>query len=368
MPYHFALETVVASITKVGEKWRALIRRKGFPVYCKTFPVKAQAQAWARGVESEIDAGKMPTARAVVGKVVTVGDLIDVYIDMRARSDRSVTESATEYYTLRRLKRDLGGLDVMRMTVEDVVGFCRVRADEGAGPYTINMDVSKLATVIKYAAALKSMQVPDVVRNARPLLQHLKLVASGGVRERRADDFEIEQIVQWLRQHKSPVYADAVLFAMLTAMRRSEVTRILWADVDADRRMVLVRNRKDPRKKAGNDQWVPLLGVAWDLLQRQVRDSADGRIFPLHAQTLSKYFRAACQALDIHDLRLHDMRHEGTSRYFEQGYAVQEVALITGHKSWVHLRRYTNLRPEDLHDGPARVRAARRDGDGGAAD
>ena len=26
-----------------------------------------------------------------------------------------------------------------------------------------------------------------------------------------------------------------------------------------------------------------------------------------------------------------------------------QVALVTGHKDWRHLKRYTNLKPEDLH-------------------
>ena len=55
------------------------------------------------------------------------------------------------------------------------------------------------------------------------------------------------------------------------------------------------------------------------------------------------------KAMSIPDLHFHDLRHEGTSRLFEQGYEVQQVALVTGHKDWRHLKRYTNLRPEDLH-------------------
>jgi integrase len=144
------------------------------------------------------------------------------------------------------------------------------------------------------------------------------------------------------------VYADVVRFAVLTAMRRGEIVRLRWADVDATKRLVLVRDRKHPRRKAGNDEWIPLLGDAWPLLQRQPR--GDGElIFPLHEQTLSKYFRWACQALAIPDLHFHDLRHDGTSRLFEAGYQVQQVALVTGHKSWNMLKRYTQLKPEDLH-------------------
>jgi len=128
---------------------------------------------------------------------------------------------------------------------------------------------------------------------------------------------------------------------------------LLHADVDRVKKLVLVRDRKDPRAKKGNDQWIPLLGDALAIIDRQPRTEGEGRIFPVHPQTLSKYFKAACDALGIVDLHFHDLRHEGTGRLFEDGFAVQEVALVTGHKSWAHLKRYTNLRPESLHQRAA---------------
>jgi hypothetical protein len=42
----------MASILKIGTKWRALIRRKGHKSICKTHPTKAAAEAWARKVEA----------------------------------------------------------------------------------------------------------------------------------------------------------------------------------------------------------------------------------------------------------------------------------------------------------------------------
>jgi integrase len=56
-------------------------------------------------------------------------------------------------------------------------------------------------------------------------------------------------------------------------------------------------------------------------------------------------FRRSCKALDIDDLRFHDLRHEGTSRLFEAGFPIEKVAMVTGHKDWRMLRRYTNLKP-----------------------
>lgn len=40
--------------------------------------------------------------------------------------------------------------------------------------------------------------------------------------------------------------------------------------------------------------------------------------------------------------RFHDLRHEATSRLFEKGLNVMEVAAITGHKTLDMLKRYTH--------------------------
>lgn len=49
-----------------------------------------------------------------------------------------------------------------------------------------------------------------------------------------------------------------VQFAIATAMRLDEICRVKWSDLDFDRRMLLIRDRKDPRNKTGNDQRIPL--------------------------------------------------------------------------------------------------------------
>lgn len=95
---------------------------------------------------------------------------------------------------------------------------------------------------------------------------------------------------------------------------------------------------------------MPLLRGAWGLILAQ--PTREGRIFPVHPRTISKYFTNACNALSIPDLQLRDMRHEGVSQLFEAGYAIEEVALVSGHKKWTTLKRYTQLKPEDLHRGP----------------
>jgi integrase len=354
----------MASIIKVGGAWRALVRRKGHQAYCKTFAVKAQAVAWGRQVEADIDAGRAPRADAVFGRVLLLGDVIDAYRGLRDRS-RPISDSSNEHYMLRRLRAGLGDRDVMALTPHDLAAYSQLRKEEGAGPYTVNMEISKLGTALRYAGVALKVSIPDVVASARPLLKHLGLIGGGGRRERRPTDDELVRVIEWLESNRGRLFADIVRFAVATAMRRGEIVRLEWGDIDAAKRLVLVRNRKDPRRKVGNDQWVPLLGAAWELVQAQPKGVEDPRIFPIGDTTVSKYFTECCKALAIPDLHFHDLRHEGTSRLFEEGFEIQQVALVTGHKDWRHLRRYTNLRPEDLHtavDARAAAPRARRAG------
>lgn len=334
----------MASITKVGNSWRALIRRKGHKTLCKTFPVKAKAVEWARQREAEMDRGEIVAEPGVL----RVAEVIQAYRELRDQA-RPIADTSNEHYMLKHLSEGLGDKRAGALSPQDLVDYCTMRKEEGAGAYTCNMEVSKLGTAMRYAAVVLKVALPDAVGQARPLLSHLGLIGAGGKRERRTNEDELPRILKHLRENFGERYADAVEFAVLTTMRRGEVVRIVWPDVDKKKRLVMIRDRKHPRKKVGNDEWVPMLGAAWDLLNRQERKPEDDRIFPIHPQTLSKYFKETCKALGIPDLHLHDLRHEGTSQLFEQGYEIQQVALVTGHKDWRHLRRYTNLKPEDLH-------------------
>ncbi|MGX9432113.1 tyrosine-type recombinase/integrase, partial [Bradyrhizobium sp. LeoA1S1] len=77
-----------------------------------------------------------------------------------------------------------------------------------------------------------------------------------------------------------------VRFAVATAMRQAEISRIEWSDVDMSKRTVTIRDRKDPRRKDGNDQVVPLLNStgydAWQImLEQRILTRGLGRVFSL---------------------------------------------------------------------------------------
>jgi integrase len=178
------------------------------------------------------------------------------------------------------------------------------------------MEVSKLGTVMRYAGVVMKIAFPDAVGQARPLLNHLGMIGGGGKRERRPTRDEVTRLITQLRDGRGAIYADAVSFAVATTARRGEIVKLLWPDLDEEKKLIQICDRKDPRQKKGNDQWIPLLGDAWDIVQHQSR--GNNRIFPVHEQTLSKYFKEACDALGIPDLHFHDLRHEGRRGFLKR--------------------------------------------------
>lgn len=339
----------MASIISISGKWRAQVRRKGVKAITKTFATKREAQQWARKTEHQIDTGESLPQQAV-----TLAHVVEQYRALRVESGREVLDTSSEHYQLTCLSDLLGEKVIHKLGVDDIVEFATKRKNEGAGPYTVNMDISKLGTVLRYTAHRVGFNLPDVVGAARPVLHYMRLIGGGGKRQRRPTGDELARLFEYFEERKDRGHVwcrmkDIVTLAMVVGLRRGEIFRIEWADLDAERKMVLVRDRKDPRKKKGNHQWVPLLGRAWSVVQAQPR--GDRRIFPVHAQTVTKYFTQACGALSIPDLHLHDMRREAVSALLEAGWTDREVRLVTGHASGA-FEVYAKPDPAKLHEKP----------------
>ena len=132
-------------------------------------------------------------------------------------------------------------------------------------------------------------------------------------------------------------------FAMYSARREAEICRLEWRDLNPSERTGLVRDAKHPRTKKGNHRQFKFTLEAWEIAGRQPR-GAD-YVFPYKPKSIGAAFTRACHLLGIQDLTFHDLRHEATSRLFERGYQIHEVAQFTLHDSWNELKRYTHLRP-----------------------
>ena len=299
--------------------------------------------------------GEAPTG-ARAARLTTLGDLIDLHIEDMKEVGRAPGRSKDA--TLAMLKRQLGGLNMIELDRERIIRFGRARAEQGAGPVTLSIDIGMIKLILSHAAAVHGVSVPvEPIDLARIALKRLGLVGKGNERDRRPTDEELAKLIAHFEGNDRQIIpmGRIIKFAVATAMRQEEICRVTWSDLNERTKMLTIRDRKDPREKRGNDQRIPLLSVSgFDALalieeQRSIRANEDDRIFPYYHRSAGTAFTRACKDLAIKDLHFHDLRHEGTSRLFEAGFAIEQVALVTGHKDWKMLRRYTHLKPESLH-------------------
>lgn len=353
----------MASIRKQKSgHWRVQVRRKGRSL-SETFVRHEDAKRWAIDAERQVDRGETPSLSRIA-RLKTFGQLIDLHIEDMKGVGRAPGRSKDA--TLKMLKRELGSKNMAALDRECLLTFGRNRAASGAGPVTIGMDIGVIKTVLSHAAAVHGLDVRvEPVDLARIALKRLGLIGKSNERDRRPTEEEIAQLIAYFDGNERQLIpmSRIVKFAIATAMRQEEICRVTWADLNARTKMLTIRDRKDPRMKSGNDQRIPLLAVSgYDGMalieeQRAIRSNEDERIFPYCHKSAGTAFRRACRELEIEDLHFHDLRHEGTSRLFEAGFTIEQVSLVTGHKDWKMLRRYTHLRPEALH-GIAAGRAA----------
>lgn len=328
----------MAVVERRGKKWRALVRLKGHPTASRTFNGRKAADEWARATEDALRAG-----RGIPGESVTLSDLVDRYVKEMARFK---PVSATKRGNLRRWEESLGEREVASLTGQDVLDHV---AGRDISPATMAMEVGFLAEVLAAGRSLWGYTIPDVVAAARPTLRRAGAVGKPMERDRRPTADELAALAEYFRFNFGRIpMRDLVPFAIDTAMRMGEITGLRWEDYrPGEKPTILIRDRKDPLNKSGNSQWVPLLGQSAAIIERQ--DRRGPLIFPYKPDSIGAAFRRACERLQIADLHFHDLRHEGVSRLFEAGYTIEQVAIVSGHRDWKSLKRYTNLRPESLH-------------------
>lgn len=278
-------------------------------------------------------------AKRVGAEDPLVGDLLENYIKLKSQCHGSHLKHAarTKAMFARYRVSELTGLTLKQVIDANRLG--PTSAEKHAGILKSALHIYEVMTgfplgLERFKAGAKGLKKAGVIKTSRQRVIRV-----------RAD--EIAAIKAAVR-YRIP-FDKLIDLSVLTCLRLGELVRIRWDDIDHQRKMVFVRDRKHPTQKIGNDSWVPLLNGAYEILTSL--PTRKERIVPHHPKSIQNLWMAATAKTGV-DKPWHALRHEGISRLFEQGYGIAEVALVSGHRDWKSLRIYVNLAPESLHDGP----------------
>lgn len=337
----------MATVSKYRDAWKCQVRKKGYPTQTQSFGTKAAAEHWGRAIEADIGRGTFVPSTAA--ETMTVAALLDRYIIEVSATKRSGKSDEGRAKTL---KAHMGAYKLTALTTTILATYRNQRVIVRA-PQTVVHELNLLNRSLRIATSEWGIVlpggIPRIIKPKKP---------EG--RDRRVTNEEIEALIAGT---ESPQLAFVIGLAVETAMRRAEALSLRKELIDRTKRTAHL-----PKTKTDTPRTIPLSSRALAVLDRAwaLSDSAVGPVFTLKPGSATQGFQRAvkrerkrheveckkCGVLtDPHymvDLVFHDLRHEATSRLFERGLGIMEVASVTGHKTLDMLRRYTHLRAEDL--------------------
>ncbi len=193
--------------------------------------------------------------------------------------------------------------------------------------------ISHLFNVARTAWGMESLANPvELARGQRPRLPPGRVVGDEGDRLMEAAGAyggEMSLIIVW---------------AIETAMRRSEIALMRWERVNREARTLWIPEEED---KNGLGRAVPLSARALAILD-SLPQKSQRRVWTMGPSAITRAFGRIAERAGIDEMTFHDLRHEVASRLFEKGLNQMEASVVTGHKTLQMLKRYTHLRAEDL--------------------
>lgn len=370
-------------------RWQAKIRRRGWPPQSKTFRIRADAEAWARAVEREMDVGAF--IQRDDAERTTFKEAADRYAEEVLPSKRG---KAQDEYVLRRVVEKFGPYSLASISPALISAYRDERLKAVSGQ-TVLHELGIISRI--FQAVTLDWRIPLPHGNPIALVRK---PAVANERTRRLEDSEEKLLLAALDGCETPWPRAAVVLAIETAARQSELLALRWAEVDLKRRVARLRGKDGGITKSGEPyRDVPLSSRAVALL-KGLRRSTNGLVLPISQNALQLAWERACararkthvhaqlrmrlaragldeeaqlreiRALvfkkraplpitlehleavetDDHtlvDLHFHDLRHEATSRLADK-LAMHELMKVTGHKTSRMLARYYHPKASDL--------------------
>ena len=144
----------MASIRKRGGKWHVQVRRKGRQSVTRSFLLKADAEAWGRQQDLDIDRQGLPTAHKNL-KALTVADLLTRYRDEVVPRKRGADRETLTINAF--LRKPIARIAVSDLTTGAVSVYCSERLRR-IKPTTMNRELDVLRHA--FFVARKSWDIP----------------------------------------------------------------------------------------------------------------------------------------------------------------------------------------------------------------
>lgn len=339
----------MATPKKDGKVWRVQINKLSVRD-SGTFPTKQEAKDWVIKREAEIVANK--SGKAPPGS--TFGDLLDKYaleVTPKKKGEKWETNFINRFKATQ--------AEVCDVLIADLTPNTFSRWRDRRLAQVMDSSVTREWTVLTHALKIAIKEWKWLDEN---VMVGLERPAKGKARTRRPTADEIDRLQAQLGYDpatapstKTEIVGWAMVFAIETAMRAGELTKLKWPDVHIDQRVVSLpilltgKHKGKADTKTDEERNIPLSSraVAVLTMMQSIRAEGDERVFQISGTSLDGLYRRARAACGIKNLRWHDFRAEGLTRMAKK-VPIQALARISGHADINELMTYYRETPTEI--------------------
>ena len=311
-------------------RYRAVITQSGRNIKSKTFRRKTDAKQW--GTHYVLDLERQEST-GVKDCTVTFSTLVDEYMRKWKGKDHDCPRVVS---VLEGFFHEVVLTDITSDLIAE-----KLNPDHFNAPATYNRHRAILSSIFKFAVAQNKSKSNQQVYVRENPCNEIAVLKEDNKRVRYLSDEEKPRLIQAARNIGGKFYLK-VLMALTTGMRKGELDKLRWNDIDFDRGLAILHETKN-----GSVRHTPVPEVTMDEVKKY-RELGNTLIFksttnPDKAFDFRKQWLACLKSAEIEDFRWHDMRHDTASTLARDGKTMKEIAEILGHKSLASTDRYTHL-------------------------
>jgi integrase len=311
-------------------RYRTIFTKSGKALKTKTFRRKSDARLWGNRLVLEYQEHE---AKGMSPCTVIFSTLAEEYMTWWEGKDHDRARLVLWW------ENQLRDTLLSDITPELIRELLRVKKSKAAATY--NKHLAVLSSILDYATLQQEeADISDQYINRNPC-KDVRSLKVDNKRIRYLSDDEKPRLLNAAKAIGGKFYLK-VLMALTTGMRKGELEKLHWGDIDYERGLALLSDTKN-----GTSRHTPIPDVIMGEIKKY-REIGNGLLFPstTNPETPFDYKKqwANClKAADIQNFRWHDMRHDTASTLARDGRTLKEIAEILGHKSLASTDRYTHL-------------------------
>lgn len=265
-------------------------------------------------------------------KRIRFSDFSAMYLEDYAKDNKTLESWRTDKSYLKGIKKFFEDRYLDEITTHDVEKYKSARLRQGVRQSTVNRCLAIIRKMFFLAVDWKYLEHKQLIK-VKLYSEKDNLVERILTREEEACLF------QEIPQHLKPI----VMVALNTGMRRGEILKLRWNQIDLKARRIRVEKTKSKRIRIININ----AGLMRELSELRSKSRGSDYLF-LNEKTrrpitdVKTAFKSACRRAGVSNLRFHDLRHTFATRLVENGVDLITIKELLGHSSVTITERYTH--------------------------